>query len=122
MVGNVAVIWKVRPTPSRQIARGFLPAVSWPSRLIRPLSGIFWPLSISKHVLFPAPLGPISARISPALSANDTLRTAWTPPEDLLKSSTASSVGAILIRRSRSRARVQAWTIQAWALHFGGEA
>ena len=23
MVGNVAVIWKVRPTPSRQIAREF---------------------------------------------------------------------------------------------------
>ena len=40
MVGNVAVIWKVRPTPSRQISRGFLPVVSWPSRLIRPESGM----------------------------------------------------------------------------------
>jgi hypothetical protein len=74
------VIWKVRPTLSRQIARGFWPVVSWPSKMIRPLSGMFWPLSISKHVLFPAPFGPISARISPALSANDTLRTACTPP------------------------------------------
>ena len=76
MVGNVAVIWKVRPTPSRQTARGILPVVSSPSTLIRPLSGIFWPLSMSKQVLFPAPLGPISARISPARSSNDTLRTA----------------------------------------------
>ena len=76
MVGNVAVIWKVRPTPSRQIARGFLPAVSSPSRLMRPLSGMFWPLSMSKQVLLPAPFGPISARISPARSSNDTLRTA----------------------------------------------
>jgi hypothetical protein len=35
---------------------------------------------MSKQVLFPAPFGPISARISPARSSNDTLRTAWTPP------------------------------------------
>jgi hypothetical protein len=28
MVGKVAVIWKVRPTPSCQISRGFLPVVS----------------------------------------------------------------------------------------------
>jgi hypothetical protein len=76
MVGKVAVIWKVRPTPSRQIARGFLPVVSSPSRLIRPEPGMVWPLSISKQVLFPAPLGPISARISPAFSANETPRTA----------------------------------------------
>ena len=76
MVGNVAVIWNVRPTPSRQISRGLLPAVSWPSRLIRPASGMVWPLSMSKQVLFPAPLGPISARISPAFNANETPRTA----------------------------------------------
>ena len=36
MVGNVAVIWNVRPTPSRHISRGFLPEVSWPNSLIRP--------------------------------------------------------------------------------------
>ena len=80
MVGNVAVIWNVRPTPSRQIARGLRPTVSSPSSVIRPLSGVFWPLSMSKQVLLPAPLGPISARISPARNSNDTLRTAWTPP------------------------------------------
>jgi len=40
MVGNVAVDLEgfVR-RPRRQIARGLLPVVSWPSRLIRPLSG-----------------------------------------------------------------------------------
>ncbi|MGY4336728.1 hypothetical protein ACVWW3_001634 [Bradyrhizobium sp. LM2.9] len=32
MVAKVAVIWKVRPTPIRQISRGFLPVVSSPSR------------------------------------------------------------------------------------------
>jgi hypothetical protein len=76
MVANVAVIWKVRPTPSRQTARGFRPVVSSPSRWMRPLSGVIWPLSMSKHVLFPAPFGPISARISPAFKLNDTPRTA----------------------------------------------
>ena len=80
MVGNVAVIWKVRPTPSRQISRGAWPVVSSPSSVIRPLSGIFWPLSMSKQVLLPAPFGPISARISPAFSAKETPRTACTPP------------------------------------------
>ena len=33
---------------------------------MRPVSGLFWPLSMSKQVLLPAPFGPISARISPA--------------------------------------------------------
>ena len=80
MVGNVAVIWKVRPTPSRQTSRGLRPTVSCPSSVTRPESGVFWPLSMSKQVLLPAPFGPISARISPAFSANDTPRTACTPP------------------------------------------
>ena len=76
MVAKVAVIWKVRPTPSRQISRGFLPVVSSPSRRTWPVSGLFWPLSMSKQVLLPAPFGPISARISPARSENETPRTA----------------------------------------------
>ncbi|MGY4289954.1 hypothetical protein ACVWXO_009220 [Bradyrhizobium sp. LM2.7] len=35
---------------------------------------------MSKQVLFPAPFGPISAKISPARSENETPRTAWMPP------------------------------------------
>ena len=35
---KVAVIWKVRPTPRRQIARGFRPTSSWPSNTIDPWS------------------------------------------------------------------------------------
>jgi len=57
MVGNVAVIWKVRPTPSRQTARGFRPTVSSPSSVIRPLSGVFCPLSMSKQVPFAGAVG-----------------------------------------------------------------
>ena len=47
MVGKVAVIWKVRPTPIRQISRGFLPVVSSPSR--RDAAGIGHVLAV-KHV------------------------------------------------------------------------
>ena len=47
---------------------------------VRPVSGAIWPFSMSKQVLFPAPFGPIRARISPAFRLNDTLRTAWMPP------------------------------------------
>jgi len=54
----VAVIWKVRPTPSRQIARGFRLVVSSPRRWMRPLSGVICPLSMSKTgAFFPAPFG-----------------------------------------------------------------
>ena len=80
MLASVAVIWKVRPTPRRQIARGVLPVVFLPSKWIVPLSGAICPFSMLKHVLLPAPLGPINARISPAASENDTPRTACTPP------------------------------------------
>ena len=48
--------------------------------VILPAPGVVCPLSMSKHVLFPASLGPISARISPAFSSNETPRTACTPP------------------------------------------
>ena len=35
--------------------------------LMRPLVGAIWPLIMLKQVLLPAPLGPISASISPGL-------------------------------------------------------
>ena len=64
---KVAVIWKVRPTPSRQIAArrqaGDVPAVQPDAGRA---SGASWPFSMLKQVVLPAPFGPISASISPA--------------------------------------------------------
>ena len=80
MEAKVAVIWKVRPTPSRHTARGGRPLMSLPSMRTVPASGGIWPLSMLKQVLLPAPLGPMRASIWPASTVKDTPRTAWTPP------------------------------------------
>jgi hypothetical protein len=88
---KVAVIWKVRPTPRRQIWRGVSPAIATPSSAIVPASGASWPFSMLKQVLLPAPFGPISASSSPAASANDTSSTARTPPNALRRLLTSST-------------------------------
>ena len=74
------MIWNVRPTPSRQICRGFSPPMLRPSNSTVPLSAAIWPLSMLKQVVLPAPLGPISASSSPAATLNETSDTACTPP------------------------------------------
>src|SRR5215470_3952484 len=49
-----------------------------------------------KNVDLPAPLGPMSARISPRASANETPSTAWTPPNARRTSSTwRTAVGSV---------------------------
>ena len=85
------MIWNVRPTPIRQIARGLCPRTSRPSSRTTPLSGASWPFSMLKQVLLPAPLGPINASNSPADTANETSSTACTPPNALCRPSTCST-------------------------------
>ena len=80
MEAKVAVIWKVRPTPRRQTVRGGRPVMSAPFSLMVPALGLICPFSMLKQVLLPAPLGPISARMRPAVREKDTPRTACTPP------------------------------------------
>ena len=65
MEPKVAVIWKVRPTPSRQTWRGDFPRRLVPFSLTSPASGAIWPFSMLKQVVLPAPLGPTSASNSP---------------------------------------------------------
>ena len=77
---KVAVIWKVRPTPSRQTCRGLKPAMLRPPMRIAPESGSICPSSRLKQVVLPAPFGPIIATSSPAATLNETPRTACTPP------------------------------------------
>ena len=76
---KVAVIWNVRATPARESALGFPPVMSRPSRRTQPAFTDVWPLIMLKVVVLPAPLGPISATISPALTANETPFTARKP-------------------------------------------
>ncbi len=87
---NVCAIWKVRPTPRRQMRRGARPVMVSPARRTRPLSGCSWPPSMLKIVVLPAPFGPMTASSLPASTANVTLLAATTPPNDLLNPSTLS--------------------------------
>ena len=77
---KVAVIWKVRPTPRRQMWRGLSPIRLQPSNSALPLSAAIWPFNRLKQVVLPAPLGPISASNSPEATLKLTAFTACTPP------------------------------------------
>ena len=87
----MAVIWKVRPTPSApDRARAQPGDVAAAEHAPRPASGASWPLSRLKQVVLPAPLGPISASSSPASTAKLTPSTAWTPPKAFAQCLSAS--------------------------------
>src|SRR5215510_7165610 len=60
-----------------------------------PPSGLYNPVSTLKRVVLPAPLGPISPKISPGSIASDTVLRACRPPNDLLIFC-ASSRGIVL--------------------------
>src|SRR5262245_31642168 len=76
--------------PRLMIRCGARPAISWPSRRIEPPLGARAPDSMLKIVLLPEPLGPMSPRISPGSTANETLATAVKPPKRLVNPSTVS--------------------------------
>ena len=80
--------------------------MSRPARRTMPASGASWPFSMLKQVLLPAPLGPISASISPAETAKETSATACTPPKALCRPSTwrtASLMRAASCQRAKQR-------------------
>ncbi|CFW38173.1 Uncharacterised protein [Bordetella pertussis] len=82
---KVAAIWKVRPTPRRQMSRGRMPTSSWPSSLTEPVVAGSCPPTMLKVVDLPAPLGPINASSSPAARSKLMSSTARTPPNALLR-------------------------------------
>ena len=99
---KVSAIWKVRPTPSRQIARGRRPTSSSPSSRIEPRSARNWPLTMLKVVVLPAPFGPIRASSSPGARSNAMPSTALTPPKDLPRPRTSRSGLAALMPSPRA--------------------
>ena len=62
---------------------GSRPVMSSPSKTMRPEVGAKNPLIRLKNVVLPAPLGPITARNSPASTVIDTLLTATRLPKCL---------------------------------------
>src|SRR5204863_258663 len=83
------------PRLAREI--GGRPSMRSPARRTVPASKASWPLIRLKHVVFPAPFGPMSATSSPAATANDTSRTACTPPNAFARP-TASSTATLMLR------------------------
>ena len=65
--GNSRMFWKVRAMPSSVIWCASARPASAPSKRTCPAVGRYTPVSTLKQVVLPAPLGPISPRISPWL-------------------------------------------------------
>ena len=72
--------WKVRAMPSRARLCGLRPVMSVPSKVIRPALMVCRPQMALKHVVLPAPLGPMSPVTEPASTVSFTPRNACTPP------------------------------------------
>jgi len=77
---NTCRVWNVRPTPRRLSSTGDRPVMSQPFSSMRPASGSIWPSMLLNMVVLPEPLGPITPKISPAMTSKDTPPTAWMAP------------------------------------------
>ena len=64
---NTLGLWNFLPTPNLAILCSLLPTNDFPLKITEPLEGLTFPVITSKKVVFPAPLGPITARSSPLL-------------------------------------------------------
>ncbi|MOA29528.1 hypothetical protein D3C78_1505490 [compost metagenome] len=95
---NSALFWKVRPMPRRAASSGWMRRKCSASNTTSPESGRYTPLRMLSSELLPAPLGPISAQISPRLTANDSALIALTPLNDREMSRTSRMFSAALMR------------------------
>jgi len=91
--GKMLVIWNVLATPRRLMISGDRPVMSSPRKRTRPAVGAWSPLITLKSVDLPAPLGPMTEKISPGRTSNDTPLRAASAPKWRDRPST-SSIGA----------------------------
>src|SRR5262245_21532242 len=89
------VIWNERASPSAERAGTDRSVTSAPAKRIRPASGRSSPASWATSVVLPAPLGPITAWISPGRTARATPSVATTPPNRLVSPCVSRSGSAI---------------------------
>src|SRR5215471_14304921 len=83
--------------PRREMRSGARPAISRPSSLTLPELGARSPDSMLMSVDLPAPLGPITAWISPMPSSNETAFVAVRPPKLLVSAATRRTGSAIAL-------------------------
>src|SRR5581483_1488874 len=89
-LAKMLVRWNERPIPIRQMRCGAAPVMSRPLSSTRPASGDRWPVMRLKRVDLPAPLGPMTAAISPRATERLTPSTAVKPSKVLRTPSTSS--------------------------------
>src|SRR6266849_1016036 len=89
------------------MSAGREPVISRPLKRIRPRVGVRKWVSRLKHVVFPAPLGPISAWIVPRRTHSLTSFTA-TNPRNSLVSPSVSRITSVAISGPRARRRIEA--------------
>src|SRR5262245_2671429 len=104
--GRMLVIWYERATPCRDTRFGGSPVMSCPSNTIRPLVGRSTPVRQLKNVDLPAPLGPMTARISPRRTATETLLSAASPPNRIDRPSVLRMTGDAVPRPATAGAGV----------------
>src|SRR5208283_1076861 len=73
--------WNVRAMPLRDMLRAEKLVMSNPEKKTSPLSGAVMPVTISRSVVFPAPLGPIRALMDFSRALKFTLLSAASPPK-----------------------------------------
>src|SRR6266850_7517266 len=85
--GRMLVIWYERAMPLREMRSLDSPVMSSSLNRMRPEEGRSTPVRQLKNVLLPAPLGPMTARISSRTSSKLTWLRAVSPPKRTVRSS-----------------------------------
>ncbi len=70
--GNTRATWNDRPKPRRTRFHSGIRVTSCPSKRTVPESAKTSPLSTLNRVVLPAPLGPMTAKVSPSATATST--------------------------------------------------
>src|SRR5262245_48669890 len=89
---KVSGTWKVRAIPKRARCSGASVVTSRSWKCALPLVGAISPVRQLKKVDLPAPLGPMSPRTSPGLTAMEALSTALKAPNALVMLRASSSM------------------------------
>src|SRR6266511_1917646 len=89
---KTAGTWNFLATPKRAIVCTGRPSIRCPSSSTRPAVGLRSPVRTLNSVVFPAPFGPMTQRISPLSTRKSTPSTATRPP-NRLTTPLASSTG-----------------------------
>src|SRR5581483_8505325 len=100
--GNSDVIWNERAIPARLRRHAGQRVISAPAKRMAPESGKNSPANCAISVVLPAPFGPITACISPGMTANVTSASATTPPKRLLRPWICNSGSATFERLQNS--------------------